>query len=145
MDYRGVGFLAVIWFFCSATPFLSPPPFPVSKLSLFLILHSFSHYRRSSLLSLEGGKGRVGKIPIRRPRESLIFCKSFNTLWGCPPSVASYLFVWISDFSKSVILFTLCRLTFSRQLERRRDFLIVFYKLYFIWAGTSVQQSTPAS
>ncbi len=91
MIYRGPGILAVLWFGSSATPS------PFSRQQVVSLSHSSFFFSLSpvELTIFRRRKGRVGKIPIIRPRESLVFCKSFNTLCGCPPSVASYLFGWI--------------------------------------------------
>jgi hypothetical protein len=70
MIYIGPGFLAVVvWF---GSPLL---PSPVGRLSLFLGLPVC---RWSSLLMV---KGESGVRKIMRWRESLVLCKSFNTLW----------------------------------------------------------------
>ncbi len=72
MIYRGPGFLAVVLFGSSPTPF---DPLPVSKLSLFL---SISVCRRR--LSY-GGKG-VGDEQNHKTARSLALYKSTNTLWN---------------------------------------------------------------
>jgi hypothetical protein len=69
MIYRGTGFFAVVWF-------VSSPPPPVSKLSLFL---SLPVCLRSSLLQ-KGDRGRAKSL-IKRPRERLALYKPFNTFW----------------------------------------------------------------
>ncbi len=77
-DYRGLGFLAVIWFGSSPNPF---PPSTVSKLSLFL---SLSVCCRPSLLREWGGWRGEARSQIVRPRESLDLYKEFYTLWCVP-------------------------------------------------------------
>ncbi len=67
MVYRGPSFLGVAWF----APPPDPPPFSVSKLSLFLILPVC---RRS--ISLMVGTG-WGRSRIIRRRESLVLFKPF--------------------------------------------------------------------
>jgi hypothetical protein len=69
MIYSGPRFLAVVWYGSS-------PPLPVSKLSLFL---SLPMCRRSSLRVRGWGRSQF----IRQGRESLVLCKSFNTLCLC--------------------------------------------------------------
>jgi hypothetical protein len=54
--YRGPALLAVVWF--GSFPTTSPPP-----------------------VRMWGGGGVVGRSQIIRQRESLVFYKSFNTLW----------------------------------------------------------------
>ncbi len=70
----GPGFLAVVWFGSSPAPL---PPFPVSKLSLFL---SLPVCRRSSLLTGGGGKVWASEEPNHSTARSLALYKSFNTL-----------------------------------------------------------------
>ncbi len=64
MIYKGPGFLAVVWFGSSPTPFL-----PLSRQQVSLILAGRAYWR---------GVGG-GEEQIIRPRESLVLYKSFNT------------------------------------------------------------------
>jgi hypothetical protein len=75
MIYRGPGFLAVVWFGSSLNP---SPPFPVTKLSLFL---SLPVCRRLSLLTGVGrrGWGRSQIIqPTRKPGPLQIIQRSLH-------------------------------------------------------------------
>jgi hypothetical protein len=71
MIYRGQGFLAVIEFGSTPTPF---PPSPVSKLPLS---QSFG----VSPVELADERRGGHRADSKRPQESLALYKSFNTLW----------------------------------------------------------------
>ncbi len=73
---RGPGFLAVVIFNSS------PSPFPVSKLDRRAASHVKSEKKRQ-LADARWGRG-VGRSQIMRWRESLVLCKSFNTLCCIP-------------------------------------------------------------
>ncbi len=81
MDYRGPGFLAVVWFGFSSNP--PPPPPPVSKLSLYL---SLPLCRRSSLLTGGGGRGAKsyddGEKAWPSINHSILSMRGFFTTWS---------------------------------------------------------------
>jgi hypothetical protein len=71
MIYRGKGFLLIIGFGSTPTPF---PPSPVSKLPLS---QSFDVSPVELADERRGGHGAESQ----RPQESLALYQSFNTLW----------------------------------------------------------------
>ncbi len=80
MIYRGPGFFAVVWFVFSPPPLhpLQSPPLPSE--SLTGDIQYIKTIRKRDLLTGIGNRMGRGRSQIKRQRESLVLCKSFNIL-----------------------------------------------------------------
>ncbi len=71
--FRGLGFLAVVWFGSSPTPFPPLPSASCLSFTVFLCVAVRAYWR-------ERGRGAGARSQIIRPQESLALYNSFNTL-----------------------------------------------------------------